>query len=253
MVVYMVKTKDDLTGKTFGRLKVICQGDDYVSSQGKHFARWICDCSCGTKNILVMQNDLKREYTQSCGCLQKEKANGVKKYNKWNEDIFEDEFGKYRIGYTTNTNKEFYVDVEDFDKVKYYCWSEDAYDGFSNLIAHIIGTNKKISMHALLGFKYYDHIDRNQLNNRKYNLRKATQKENSRNRTKQKNNTSGFTGVSWHKRQQQWFAYIKFDKKLKYLGYFDNKKDAIIARLEAEKEYFGEFAPQRHLFEQYGI
>ena len=31
------------------------------------------------------------------------------------------------------------------------------------------------------------------------------------------------------------------------------KKDAIIARLKAEKEHYGEFAPQRHLFAQYGI
>ena len=29
--------------------------------------------------------------------------------------------------------------------------------------------------------------------------------------------------------------------------------DAIKARLNAEAKYFGKFAPQRHLFEQYGI
>ena len=33
-----------------------------------------------------------------------------------------------------------------------------------------------------------------------------------------------------------------------------NKHDAIIARLKAELEYYGiNFAPQRHLFEEYGI
>ena len=38
------------------------------------------------------------------------------------------------------------------------------------------------------------------------------------------------------------------------LGYFDNIEDAVKARLEGELKYFGaEFAPQRHLFEQYGI
>lgn len=41
--------------------------------------------------------------------------------------------------------------------------------------------------------------------------------------------------------------------KQKSLGKFINKKDAIVARLKAEKEYFGEFAPQRRLFEEYGI
>ena len=37
------------------------------------------------------------------------------------------------------------------------------------------------------------------------------------------------------------------------LGSYQNKKDAIRARLVAEKQYFGEFAPQRHLFKEYGI
>ena len=37
------------------------------------------------------------------------------------------------------------------------------------------------------------------------------------------------------------------------LGYFDDIEDAIKARLEGEVKYFGEFAPQRDLFKQYGI
>ena len=37
------------------------------------------------------------------------------------------------------------------------------------------------------------------------------------------------------------------------LGYFDDIKDAIIARLQAEKKYYGEFAPQKHLYKEYGI
>lgn len=41
----MVQTKEDLTGKVFGRLKVIRQGEGYISPQGKRYARWICNCS----------------------------------------------------------------------------------------------------------------------------------------------------------------------------------------------------------------
>ena len=43
------------------------------------------------------------------------------------------------------------------------------------------------------------------------------------------------------------------DNKTKYLGTFIDKKDAIKCRLKAEKLYFKEFAPQRHLFKEYGI
>ena len=46
---------------------------------------------------------------------------------------------------------------------------------------------------------------------------------------------------------------ITKDKQQKYLGCFSDKEIAIKVRLEAEAKYFGDFAPQRHLFEQYGI
>lgn len=68
-----------------------------------------------------------------------------------------------------------------------------------------------------------------------------------------KNNTSGFSGVSWDKERSKWVAYIVIDKKRKKLGRFDDKKDAIKTRLLAEEKYFGEFAPQRHLFKEYSI
>ena len=48
-------------------------------------------------------------------------------------------------------------------------------------------------------------------------------------------------------------ARIVLNKKDIYLGRYSNKEDAMKARFEAEIKYFGEFAPQRHLFEQYGI
>lgn len=55
------------------------------------------------------------------------------------------------------------------------------------------------------------------------------------------------------KRHNKWRARIHIGAKEIYLGEFIDKESAIRARLIAEKEYFKEFAPQRHLFEQYGI
>ena len=85
-----------------------------------------------------------------------------------------------------------------------------------------------------------DHIDRRVWNNSRSNLRRATRQENSRNRPKHKNNTSGVTGVFWDKRAQKWRAHITS----KHLGLFVTKEAAIEARKRAERQKFGEFAPQ---------
>ena len=44
-----------------------------------------------------------------------------------------------------------------------------------------------------------------------------------------------------------------FNRKEIYLGCFATFEEAVRARLEGEKRYFGEFAPQKHLYAQYGV
>lgn len=80
-----------------------------------------------------------------------------------------------------------------------------------------------------------DHINHDKLDNRINNLRVVTNKENNRNRGRATNNTSGHTGVSWHKRDQKWLASIVVDDKKKNLGRFDSKDDAIAARANASR------------------
>jgi hypothetical protein len=98
-----------------------------------------------------------------------------------------------------------------------------------------------------------DHINRNPEDNRKENLRFCDYSQNGQNHNMQESNTSGVIGISWHIRINKYSAFIMIDKKLKHLGYFENKEDAIKTRLQAEFQYYGDFAPQRHLFEQYGV
>lgn len=98
-----------------------------------------------------------------------------------------------------------------------------------------------------------DHIDRNPLNNRKSNLRICTSQENTCNQGLSKINTSGITGVNWTNKDNRWRAYITYKGKRIHLGQYINIDDAIKARLQAEKKYFGEFAPQQHLYKKYGI
>lgn len=109
-------------------------------------------------------------------------------------------------------------------------------------------------MSFVLGYKNYDHINRNTLDNRRSNFRICTASDNARNRNKSKSNTSGFIGVHFDAKCQVWVARITDKPNHRIVVYNGtNKQDAIIARLNAELKYYGEFAPQRRLFEQYGI
>lgn len=247
-MIKIVKVRKDLTGEKFGRLTVMYQTEDYVTPKGKHEAKWHCVCKCGG-TVDVIGNSLRDGSTKSCGCLRKENAYiANKKYNKYDLN------GTYGIGFTSNTNKEFYFDLEDYDLIKDYTWSECIRkDGYRTLLSRDINTKKLILFHQIIGCKNYDHINRNTLDNRKENLRMCTHQENSRNRSKQKNNTSGFIGIYWNKSKKKWTSQIHINKKVKFLGIFEDKEEAIKVRLQAEADYYGEFAPQRHLFEQYGI
>jgi hypothetical protein len=81
-----------------------------------------------------------------------------------------------------------------------------------------------------------DHIDRDKNNNKINNLRLVTNQQNTFNVGTQSNNTSGVTGVSWHKKAKRWQAHGKLDGKCYNLGYFDSKNDAIAARAAWKQE-----------------
>lgn len=250
----MVKVREDLTGKIFGRLTVLRQADDYISHTGGHYACWMCQCCCQKQTIITVRgSDLKNNKTQSCGCWNVEHTilqNKVlkKKYNQY------DLSGKYGIGYCSNTNTPFYFDLEDYELIKDYCWYEDINKrGYHSVRARDINTGKDIKLHWLIVGKMFDHIDLNPLNNRRDNLRAATYRENAQNGPLRKNNTSGVTGVSWSKDKNKWCVYIQINGKKTYLGSFVNKTEAIVTRLRAEQKYYGQFASQKYLFEQYRI
>lgn len=142
----------------------------------------------------------------------------------------------------TNKNEPIYIDIEDYDKVKNTTW-------YKNKDGYIVGVinGKQIKIHRLImGFPddlYVDHKhgESSRFDNRKSNLRIASPRENAINRPVRADNNSGCTGVSFDKDKHKWRAEIWLPER-KHLGYFVNLEDAIQARKEAEKEYFGEWS-----------
>lgn len=87
-----------------------------------------------------------------------------------------------------------------------------------------------------------DHIDGNGLNNRRCNLRLATNAQNAYNQKKRSDNASGFKGVSFDKSRNKWIAQIMVNYKHIHLGRFETPEEAYRAYRQAAFEYFGEFA-----------
>ena len=237
-------------GVPHSRLTILRRAEDVIKKNGKHETAWWCQCECGSEPFVALGYNVKNGNTNSCGCYKIDRD--FEANHKTNDYDLSNDFG---IGFAINTNTPFYFDLEDYDKIKDYCWYEQINKGgYHSLEARDWKNDKKIiRMHYLLGCKGYDHADRNALNNRKSNLRFATKSENARNQSVSKRNTSGVIGVGYYKPGDKWRAYIEYNNQFISLGYYVDKEDAIKARLEAEQKYFGEFAPQKHLYCEYGI
>jgi hypothetical protein len=90
--------------------------------------------------------------------------------------------------------------------------------------------------------EFADHINHNGLDNRRENLRLATRTENMRNKRRPRNNTSGYKGVCWDKKNSKWQVHIRVNSKQKLLGRFTDIKEAARIWNQAAIEAYGEFA-----------
>jgi AP2-like factor, euAP2 lineage len=143
-----------------------------------------------------------------------------------------------------NQNNFVLVDDEDFDLVsKYHCYFDGLYVRVrtgKNPNYHFLKLSR-ILMKAKIG-EVVDHIDHNTLNEQKKNLRICSTSLNGANRKLNKNNTSGYKGVSWNESGKGWVSQTMKEGKWIYFGLFKDKKDAAIAYNNGAKKYFGEFA-----------
>lgn len=146
------------------------------------------------------------------------------------------------------------VDHKDYDRLSQWKWSAMWRRSTRSFVA---SRNAKLSdgrrgtvlMHRhLLRLEYHDvrqadHINRDSLYNRSCNLRIVLNAENSLNRGRHRDNTSGFKGVCFSKTKNKFRASIMVSGKWKHLGY---RTTAISAFEElyvpAAQSLHGEFA-----------
>lgn len=141
------------------------------------------------------------------------------------------------------------VDDDDFEVLNQVKWHVTYHVGYTAYAVHSMGPRSRVKsvymhrqiMNAPDGVEV-DHINGNGLDNRRENLRLATPAENCRNSPKQRRNTSGYKGVTWHKRARRWMAQIGIDGKTICVGYFKNPKDAAKAYDAHARELHGIFA-----------
>lgn len=142
------------------------------------------------------------------------------------------------------------VDDENFEELNEYRWHLDGrgYAQRTGPTGLPKPKRRSVYMHRqLLGLahgdgRHGDHCNMNKLDNQKANLRVCSHAENMRNRKAYANNTSGFKGVGFDKRDKKWRADIWLNGKHKHLGYFSTPEAAYSAYCQAATELHGAFA-----------
>ena len=136
------------------------------------------------------------------------------------------------------------VDAEDYEELSKFKWHAVKNRSGKYYVMRNGEKNLKISVHRFLMHagerEKVDHKNGNTLDNRKKNLRPATQKDNNCNVGVTAQNTSGWKGVSeW---RGQFRSQIRVNGKNRSLGYYKTGYEAHLAYCYAATAWHGEFA-----------
>lgn len=140
------------------------------------------------------------------------------------------------------------VDNSDFEELSKFKWyaSKAHKTYYANRAKGSKGKQVRIAMHRQIlsapKGSFVDHCNHNGLDNRRSNIRLCTHADNMRNRERNRDNRSGFKGVTWDSHHKKWRANIQVNGKDFYLGYFFCIVKAAKAYDYIAKRYFGEFA-----------
>ena len=155
---------------------------------------------------------------------------------------------------TFSCGTEVKVDEADLPLLSSYSWHPERKPRATYAKAWADG--RKVYMHRLvLGLDdpgiHVDHINGDGLDNRRGNLRVATNLQNQHNRRPNRRGSSCFKGVGWHRATNKWQARIGIGGRQVQIGLFEDEVEAARAYDAAAVKNFGEFA--RPNFEPVGV
>jgi len=135
-----------------------------------------------------------------------------------------------------------FCDESDFKSLSSFPWFH-VIDGNNVYAARSNGNGRLVRMHTeIMGFINVDHINGDGLDNRRCNLRQATNSQNQMNRGKFSKSSSMFKGVTFLKNDKRWWARISVGGKRIDLGRFISEVDAAKAYDNSANYNFGAFA-----------
>lgn len=214
----------DLTGLEIGYWKVVKRSTEKAPPRTVF---WECKCICGIIKS-VNAGLLKSGRSSSCGCMRHKL--GSDKITTHGNTRGGKKTSEYRI----------------WAGIKQRCSNPNAssYDRYG-------GRGIKMSDNWVNSFETFlsdmgprpskkHSIDRKDVNGdySPENCKWSTTIEQSINKSKFKNNNSGYKGLTWIERISSWRVVIGYDNKTHFIGYFKVKNEAIEARKEAESKYW---------------